>query len=209
MPSISVGPNITASSQIVDGAIMNADINAAAAIALSKLAAGTQGGLPIRTAAGVMSELGAGTAGQVPVSQGAGADIIWGPAGAITRGVVAYTTNTTVTHGLGSSPVRIKISAHTISTNGAARASHSVGMAVISGGTIQNSVSHYLGTNQIEVTPANGTAINTTTGVVAIFGFQGLGVCTLSAVSSTQFTLTLTGGSETINAHNVYWECFA
>lgn len=63
--------------EILDGEIVNADISTSAAIALSKLASGTQGGVMFRTTAGVMTELAAGTAGKVLQTNGAGADPTW------------------------------------------------------------------------------------------------------------------------------------
>lgn len=99
MPFASSGANITDSAQINPGVIVDADINAAAAIAysklnlalgivngdisasaaiaLSKMVAGTQGGVMIRTAAGVMTELPAGTLDYYLATQGAGQDPIW------------------------------------------------------------------------------------------------------------------------------------
>ena len=208
MPSISIGPNIQASSQIVDGAIMNADINAAAAIALSKLAAGTQGGIMHRTVAGVMTELAAGSTGQVLTSQGAGADPVWGAAGAVTKGFVSYNTNTTVTHGLGSTPTKIRIVAYTSSLNGGYRQTKSEGFAVIAAGTVTSSAAICI-TDPTEGTPANNLGSTTTTGRVALFGFQGAAYVTLSSVTSTQFTLTITAGSESAIIHNVIWEAYA
>ncbi len=125
------------------------------------------------------------------------------------KGMASYTSNTTITHGLGTTPTKIIIKAFTISLNGAYRAAVSDGIAIISGGTIQNSASHSICTDTIEGTPSNGMGTSTTTGVVAQYGFQGGGICTLSAVGGTTFTLTLSGGSEGVNSHNVIWEAFA
>lgn len=99
MPFASAGANITATEQINDGVIVDADINAAAAIdyskldltndvvdadiddaagiALTKIANGTQGGVMIRTTAGVLTETPVGDSGQVLTSGGTGADPVW------------------------------------------------------------------------------------------------------------------------------------
>lgn len=62
--------------------LADAHVAAAAAIALSKLAAGTHGGVMHRTTAGVMTELPVGTSGYFLKTQGAGADPVWAAAGA-------------------------------------------------------------------------------------------------------------------------------
>lgn len=187
---------------------MNADINNAAAIALSKLAAGTHGAVMFRTTAGVMTELAAGSTGQVLTSQGSAADPIWGAAGSVTKGFVSYNTNTTVTHGLGSTPTKIRIVAYTSSLNGSYRQSVSEGFAVIAAGTVTSSGAMCIFAPG-EGTPANNLGSTTTTGRVALFGFQGGAYVTLSSVTSTQFTLTITAGSESSIVHNVIWEAYA
>lgn len=57
--------------------IVNAHIAAAAAIVLTKLAAGTQGGVLVPGASGVITDIGAGTDGQVLTSGGAGVTAGW------------------------------------------------------------------------------------------------------------------------------------
>lgn len=72
-----VGTGAVGTDEILDGEIVNADINSAAAIALSKMAAGTQGAVLIRTASGVLTETAVGASGQVLKSFGAGQDPAW------------------------------------------------------------------------------------------------------------------------------------
>lgn len=97
-----------ATSEILDETVLNADIAAAAAIALSKLAAGTHGGVMIRTTNGVMTELPQNTAGKVLVTQGPNQDPIWATVGGGTAGyqsIASSVTGTTVfAHGLGRAP---------------------------------------------------------------------------------------------------------
>lgn len=63
--------------EIFDGTIVDADISSSAAIALSKMAAGTQGAVLIRGAAGVLTELPAGTTDYYLAGQGAGVNPTW------------------------------------------------------------------------------------------------------------------------------------
>lgn len=79
---INAAAAIAYSKLALTGAVVNADIAAAAAIVLSKLAAQTQGDVIIASAAGVITRLAAGTSGQFLKTNGAGADPSWGAAGA-------------------------------------------------------------------------------------------------------------------------------
>lgn len=127
------------------------------------------------------------------------------------KGAVAFTTNTTVTHGLGTTPTKIRVQGYCLTLNGSYWHSSYEGISIISGGTVQNSASH--GHTNIIVnggTPTSDLAINTTTGVNGIWGFNMGSTVTLSAVGATTFTLTVNAsGGDTMQGHNVIWECFA
>ena len=94
--------------QIAAGAVGNAQVAAAAVIAVSKLETGTRGDTLFWNSATQASRLAAGTSGQFLKTQGTGADPVWAAAGGGAWELVASVTaaaNTSTTIGGDSAPI--------------------------------------------------------------------------------------------------------
>lgn len=127
LQALSVGAN---AGVIPSTGIADAHIAATAAIAFSKLASGTQGGVLIFGASGVPTALTNGSDGQVLTSQGAGANAQWEtPAGGMKTGVSsragdAASGDQVIAHGLGATPTKIEIIARWRTSVGSYSESH-------------------------------------------------------------------------------------
>lgn len=76
--------------QIASGAIVNADINASAAITRTKLASGTADSIIINNSSGVISELAPGTSGYFLKTQGVGLPPVWASVASISQKLRNY-----------------------------------------------------------------------------------------------------------------------
>lgn len=169
------------------------------------------GGANIGTNAGdcaTFVSLGSGNWKCVSYTKADGTAIVGsGAGGSYSVGSTTFTTTTTITHGLGTIPTKIKISGQLQTSNGAVFLGISNGVSLISSGTITSTV-----TSNMTHNSSMGlvyTTAGSTTGKILEFGTSNASYCTLSSVTSTQFTLTYTMVSDTMTASTVIWECFA
>ena len=185
MPSAFPGRVIADSAQIAPGVIVNSDINASAAIVDTKLAQITTASKVSGAALTSLASIPAG-AGVIPLANLPGPAATFGQAGLGTA---------TISHGLGKMPAFIKFTAHGRDSGG--QMGSSIGIVTVDGsGNIVTSQHAYGNWT------SNAEGGGTTAGLVIIIG----GGCSLSisAISTTQFTLTVTGGAV---AGGVVWEC--
>lgn len=186
MPSAFPGRVIASSAQIAPGIILNSDINASAAIVDTKLAQITTALKVSGAALTSLASIPAG-AGLIPTANL--------PAGSVTIGFTTNGGTQTISHGLGKIPSVIKFTAHGRDNGGQQGSSY--GMVLLdSAGNITATAVVY------------GNWTSTTAGADATAGHvvqlgSNLSLV-VSTITSTQFTLTLTGGA---NVQGIVWEC--
>lgn len=176
----------------------------------------------IGTAAGDCAffvSLGSGNWKCVAYTKADGTPVVSPSSGSYSKGTSQINTSGTITHGLGTTPTRIKIWAQFIVTNSWSgdQLVNGTSMTLVSGGTATGTdlASTYL------VVPSGlsslvGVTGNTTGRVLTNPQFPTTTYCTISSITSTQFTLTWTfgapgGTTDSIGATKIviFWECFA
>lgn len=204
MPAVTAGKTLTDSAQISPGIIVNSDINASAGIVYSKLdlALGIVNADVSATAAIVDTKLAAiATAGKVSgaaltslanIPSGAGvipaANL---PAAAVTQGFSSTTGTHTITHNLNKAPLLITINGHEHSIIGVNYAGSFSGYIATDG------AGNITATGACSENDNNGSPLSyqsTTAGNIIVCRAA---TYTISAITTTQFTLTVSGTTPT------------